>query len=139
MTFVHEITVRFGEIDQARVVYYPVFFHYLHQTFEEWFEQALGVPYKRLVVDENIGLPSVRVETEFRRPLPYGERVRVELRLVNVGTRSITVEYHVVRMSDGETSARARVTTVAVDNDTFRSMPIPPHWRERFERFMNAR
>jgi len=138
MTFSHEITVRFGDIDQARVVYYPVFFHYLHETFEEWFDKALGASYPQLVVKENIGFPSVRVETEFRKPLPYGERVRVELRLLEVGTRSITVEYHVVRLSDGETSARARVTTVAVDNDTFRSVPIPAHWRERFERFMNG-
>ena len=138
MTFAHEISVRFGDIDQARVVYYPVFFHYLHQTFEEWFEKALGVSYPHLVVKENIGFPSVRVETEFRKPLPYGERVRVELRVVEVGTRSITLDYHVVRLSDGVTSARARVTTVAVDNDTFRSVPIPAHWRERFERFMNG-
>jgi 4-hydroxybenzoyl-CoA thioesterase len=138
MTFAHEITVRFGDIDQARVVYYPVFFHYLHETFEEWFDKALGVSYPRLVLDENIGFPSVRVETEFRKPLPYGERVRVELSLAEVGTRSLTVEYHVVRLSDGETSARARVTTVAIDNDTFRSVPIPAPWRERFERFMNG-
>jgi 4-hydroxybenzoyl-CoA thioesterase len=45
MKFSAEFSVRFGEIDQARVVYYPRFFHYFHQTFEEWFARALGVSY----------------------------------------------------------------------------------------------
>ena len=65
MKFSAEFSVRFGEIDQARVVYYPRFFHYFHQAFEEWFARALGVSYPDLVLKENIGFPSVRVETEF--------------------------------------------------------------------------
>ena len=34
MKFSAEFSVRFGEVDQARVVYYPRFFHYFHQAFE---------------------------------------------------------------------------------------------------------
>jgi 4-hydroxybenzoyl-CoA thioesterase len=138
MTFSAEFSVRFGEIDHARVVYYPRFFHYFHQAFEEWFGGALGVSYPDLVVKEKIGFPSVRVETEFLRPLRYGDRIRVDIELRDVGRTSITVGYTLVRLTDGEVSARATIKNVAIDNDTFQPVPIPERWRERFLRFRDG-
>lgn len=135
MTYAAEFTVRFGEVDHARVVYYPRFFHYFHQAFESWFGEELGVPYSELVTEHNIGFPAVRVETEFERPLRFGDRVRIELELLEVGKRSITVQYTAIRLPDGLRSARAKIKTAAVDNDAFESIPIPEDWRERFERF----
>jgi len=116
MKFTTELPVRFGEIDQAGVVYYPRFFHYFHQAFEEWFRQALGVSYPDLVLKEKIGFPSVRVESEFLTPL----------------------RYELYRMPDDVLCARATIKTVAIHNDTFTSVAIPDAWRERFERFRTA-
>ena len=138
MKFSAEFSVRFGEIDQARVVYYPRFFHYFHQAFEEWFDRALGVSYPDLVLKENIGFPSVRVETEFFAPLRYGDKIRVDLELLDVGTTSITVGYTLVRLTDGVTSARATVKNVAIDNETFKPVQIGDEWRRRFEKFRRA-
>lgn len=139
MTFSAEFNVRFGDIDHARVVYYPRFFHYFHQTFEEWFAGTLGVSYPDLVIKENVGYPSVRVESEFLKPLRYGDRIRVDLELLDIGRTSITVRYTLVRLTDNVVSARATVKNVAIDNDTFQPVPIPDSWRERFERFRSAR
>ena len=138
MTFSAEFSVRFGEIDQARVVYYPRFFHYFHQAFEEWFAGALGVSYPDLVLKENVGFPSVRVESEFLAPLRYGDRIRVDLELVDIGRTSITVRYTIVRLVDGVTSARATVKNVAINNDSFQPVPISDEWRRRFQRFKDA-
>lgn len=138
MKFSAEFSVRFGEIDQARVVYYPRFFHYFHQAFEEWFAGALGVSYPDLVLKENVGFPSVRVESEFLKPLRYGDRIRVEVELLDIGRTSITVQYTLVRLADGATSARATVKNVAINNDTFQPVPISDEWRRRFERFRDA-
>ena len=138
MKFTTELPVRFGEIDQAGVVYYPRFFHYFHQAFEEWFRQALGIPYPDLVRKEGIGFPSVRVETEFMKPLRYGDRARVHIEVLEVGKKSLTLGYELVRVPDGEVSARATIKTVAIDNASFSSVPIPDAWRERFERFRAA-
>ena len=138
MKFATELPVRFGEIDQAGVVYYPRFFHYFHQAFEEWFRQALGVSYPDLVLKEKIGFPSVRVESEFLAPLRYGDRARVEIEVVEVGRKSLTLRYELHRVPDDVLSARATIKTVAIDNDTFTSIAIPDAWRERFERFRTA-
>ena len=138
MKFTTELPVRFGEIDQAGVVYYPRFFHYFHQAFEEWFRQALGVSYPDLVLKEGIGFPSVRVESEFLKPLRYGDRAHVQIEVVEVGAKSLTLRYELVRLPDNVVSARATITTVAIDNASFKSVPIPDAWRERFERFRTA-
>jgi 4-hydroxybenzoyl-CoA thioesterase len=138
MKFSAEFSVRFGEIDQARVVYYPRFFHYFHQAFEEWFARALGVSYPDLVLKENIGFPSVRVETEFLAPLRYGDKIRVDLELLEIGNTSIMVGYTLIRLTDGAISARATIKNVAIDNDTFQPVRIGDEWRRRFETFRDA-
>ena len=135
MRYTAEFPVRFGDIDRAGVIYYPQFFHYFHQTFEDWFGDALGVPYSDVVVGRGLGFPSVRVETDFLAPLRYGDRVRVELTLADIGSKSITVQYVATRAADGVRVAVARIVKVAVENESFRSVPIPDDLRERFQRF----
>jgi len=137
MKFATELPVRFGEIDHARVVYYPRFFHYYHQAFEEWFGQALGVPYPDLVTKQGIGFPSVRVESEFLKPLRYGDRARIEIEIAEIGRTSLTLRYTITRLPDNELAARATIKTVAIDDD-FKPVPIPDDWRRRFERFRDA-
>jgi 4-hydroxybenzoyl-CoA thioesterase len=138
MKFATELPVRFGEIDQAGVVYYPRFFHYFHQAFEEWFRQALGTSYPDLVLKEGIGFPSVRVESEFFKPLRYGDRARVEIEVLEVGRKSLTLRYELHRVTDNVLSARATIKTVAIDNESFTSVAIPETWRALFERFRTA-
>ena len=90
------------------------------------------------MLKENVGFPSVRVETEFLAPLRYGDRIRVDLELLAIGSTSITVGYTLVRLTDGATSARATVKNVAIDNDSFQPVPITDEWRRRFEKFRDA-
>jgi 4-hydroxybenzoyl-CoA thioesterase len=135
MKFTTELPVRFGEIDQAGVVYYPRFFHYFHQAFEEWFRQALGTSYPDLLLKEGIGFPSVRVESEFLKPLRYGDRARVQIEVLEIGLASLTLRYELFRMPDDILSARATIKTVAIENSSFTTVPIPDAWRQRLERF----
>ena len=132
MTYSAEFAVRFGDVDQAHVMYYPRFFHYFHQAFEQWFEEALGKSYPELVNVQDI---SVKIETDFVAPLRYGDKVRIEIRLIDVGRKSLTLQYRAIRLPDGVESARATITTVAINNSSFKSITIPDEWRERFERY----
>ena len=138
MAYAQEFVVRFGDVDHARVVYLPRYFHYFHQTFESWFGDAVGVSYVALVTDRNLGFPSVRLDTEFRNPLRYGDKVRVELELAEVGHRSITVRYTAVRLPDEVVAARATIKTVVIDNDTFASVSIPGDVRARLETLQSS-
>ena len=94
--------------------------------------------FQHTVAVEGIGFPSVRVETEFLSPLRYGDRARVQIEVLEVGRKSLTLGYELTRMPDAVLSARATITTVAIDNALFASVAIPDAWRERFERFRAA-
>lgn len=138
MKYAVEFPVRFGEIDHARVVYYPRFFHYFHQAFESWFGEALGVPYHELLDKHNVGFPAVSVETEFRSPLRYGDTVRVQIEVVEIGRKSLTLAYTATRLPGETLSASAKITTAAIDNNTFESIRIPEEFVRLFERFRDG-
>lgn len=133
MTHVYRKRVRFGEVDQAQIVYYPRVFHFCHLAMENFFETELGVPYSQLVLERKVGFPAVHVDCDFRSPMPFGAELDIEMSYLKLGDSSATTRY-LFRDQDGTECAEARVTTVCVDMDAFRSQPIPEDIRAAFER-----
>jgi 4-hydroxybenzoyl-CoA thioesterase len=132
--FVRELPVRFPDVDFARVVYYPRFFDYTHQVFEDFFAMELGVPYARMLQERKIGFPSVHCEADFKSPLRFGDVVRIELSTDAVGERSITSRYRFsVR---GTPCAELKVVTATIDLERFTGVKVPDDVRAAFERFL---
>lgn len=124
------LTVRFGEVDSAGIVYYPRFLHYCHVAMEEYFAAVLGVDYARLLRRERLGFPAVRAEVDFASPLRYGDAVEVEAGVAAVGRTSVTWAYTVRRRGEDRPAATARVVTVALDLDAFEKRPVPGWFRD---------
>ena len=133
--FVAEVKVRFADVDYARVVYYPRFFHFFHVAFEDMFERAFGVPYAQVVEREHVGFPAVRTECDYRSPARFGDVLRIRITCARVGSRSVTLRYRAERARDGILCAEARITTACVDLRTFTSQVMPEKYRELFSRF----
>jgi 4-hydroxybenzoyl-CoA thioesterase len=72
MTFSTRMRYRFGDIDDAGIAYYPKLLHYFHCAFEDWWSDALGHPYARVMHDDKLGFPAVKLECEFFAPIRYG-------------------------------------------------------------------
>lgn len=119
---VHRVTVRFGDCDPAGILYYPRFFDLFHQAMETWFDEALGVPYRTVLMEWKRGVPTARAECDYRAPVRFGETVRVELRVEHLGTSSIRFGYLVVGPDDA-LRAEGRTACVFVDLD-----PASPTW-----------
>ena len=68
MAFRSQLTVRFGDIDHAGIVYYPRFLHYFHVALEEFFPAMLELEYPTLIDKHRIGLPTVHLEGIVYRP-----------------------------------------------------------------------
>ena len=77
MAYRTEIQVRFGDVNKAGIVYYPVIFHYLHIAQEDFFADYVGVPYHRLIEEERLGFPTVHDSTDFHKPLRYGDTLEI--------------------------------------------------------------
>ena len=126
------VPVRFAEIDRAGIVYYPRFFHYLHVAFEEFFADRVGVPYPEMIDRRRVGFPTVHAECDYRKPLRYGDRLRIGVAVERIGRTSVTFRYR-IRTGRGP-AAEARTTVVCVDLDSFRPRAIPRDCREAFAR-----
>lgn len=134
MSYTTSIKVRFGDIDHAGIAYYPNLYHYLHIAFEEFFEEFVGTPYPEVLDKENVGFPTVKVETEFLRPIRYGDTLDITITIPHVGHSSVAIDFTAVRRGDEVPCMVSRQKVVAVDMVTFRPVPLPARYRDLFTR-----
>lgn len=137
MKFQAKFPVRFGDVDLARIVYYPRIAHYCHVAFEEFFEKGVELPYPGLVESRRLGFPTVRMETDFESPLRYGMTIHANVAIEKLGTKSVTFVFEFRDSEHGPLLARSRNVTVCVNMDTLKSEPVPADLRERFSRFLS--
>lgn len=134
MAFRTTIQVRFGDVDHAGIVYYPRFYIYFHEAFEDMFNAA-EYSYVQMLDVARIGFPTVHVETDFKAPLRYGDSLDIEVSVAKLGERSATMLYQGYRHRDGQPCVRCEITVACIDMDSFKSRLIPPELRAVFERF----
>lgn len=130
MTFVIERKIRFADEDHARIVYYPRFFHFFHEAFEEMFE-ARGVPYRQCL-DEGVGWPAVHAEADYKQPVRFGDTLSIEVRVAKLGETSATFEYRGTRVGEDTPAVVARIVVACIDMTTYRAQPIPEKYRAMF-------
>jgi 4-hydroxybenzoyl-CoA thioesterase len=130
--------IRFDDVDGAGIVYYPQFFHLCHAAFEDFFDTAAPVSYPALVKDRRLGFPTVKIECEFKATLSYGDVAVVELAIQKIGRSSVVIRYDIRRKRDGALTFHADITTVLVDLDTLKHVPIDGELRDIFEKFLTA-
>jgi 4-hydroxybenzoyl-CoA thioesterase len=131
MAFRAPIKVCFGDIDNAGIVYYPRFMHYFHLSMEEFFRCELGIDYADVLHKHNVSLPTVHVESDFRRRLKYGDCIDMEVQVLKIGQTSITWGYRGYRAGDdGEVVVEGHNVTVCVTTDTFEKIIVPDWLRQ---------
>jgi len=131
MAFRSQLTVRFGDIDHAGIVYYPRFLHYFHVALEEFFPAMLELEYPTLIDKHRIGLPTVHLETDFSRPLRYGDKIEVEVGVREIGRTSISFSYRVFKSGDASPLIVGHNIVVCMDMDRFEKIEIPDWLRQK--------
>lgn len=131
-----QVIVRFGDIDQAGIVYFPRFFNYCHMVYEDYLRTRV-IALHTLIGERRIGFPIVRVECDFKSPLRYGDICEVELQLLKLGGTSLTYRYRMFKTSTQQERilcAEAKIITACMDMDTHAGTLIPPDVRALLSR-----
>ena len=128
--------VRFGHVDPAGIVYFPRIYDYIHDVFEDLFENHVGERYYHLLLERKIGFPLVHSEVDFRHPLRFGDRPEAHVTCFRLGQSSLGLRY-VIRRND-EVCIEARMTTACVHTKKMKSQPIPAEFRARFEEILET-
>lgn len=65
--FVRLYKVRFEDCDSAGIVFYPNYFLMLNRLIEDWFADALGVPWGVMHHERKLGVPTASMQVAFTK------------------------------------------------------------------------
>jgi 4-hydroxybenzoyl-CoA thioesterase len=134
LIFARSVQVRFGDCDPAGIVFYPRYFEMFNNLVEDWCAQGLGSSFQELIGVRGLGLPAVRIGTDFVATSKLGDLLRAELAVTKIGGASITTAIRLLG-ADGGLRVRATLVLVLMDLKTARATRIPDPMRERIARF----
>ncbi|AMK23225.1 acyl-CoA thioesterase [Sphingobium sp. TKS] len=127
MTFVSRQTVRFAHVDPAGIVFYPRYFEMLNAAVEDYFAEAVGVDFATMHLERHLGVPTVKLETEFAAPSRLGDALDFLIEVTRVGRSSADVAVEV--RCGAETRLRIAVVLVCMDLKTGRPVAWPADMR----------
>lgn len=128
--------VHFEHCDPAGLIFYPRYFQLSHQVIELFFLEGLGVSHADLVVEQRIGIPTVKLEAGFHAASRLEDVLDFSVVVTKIGRSSVTlnIEAH----CEGE--LRCQITQVIVfaqlESNPIQSMPIPETVRAQLTNFL---
>jgi acyl-CoA thioesterase FadM len=75
--------------------------------------------------DGRYGLSMLRCEIDFRRELTEGESIRLETRMLTVGTKSLTFRHRLLVEPSGDLAMEAKIVAVCLDLEARKSAALP--------------
>ncbi|RDK09411.1 acyl-CoA thioesterase [Cupriavidus lacunae] len=131
-TFRHRHKIHFSECDPAGIVFYPQYFVLFNDLIERWVDALLPDGYHGVIGARRLGMPTVHLEVDFKAISRFGDEVWLELEVVRVGSKSITLAWRCTG-ADGELRMAATQTIVMTSLDTHLAISVPDDLRAAIE------
>ncbi len=127
-----EITVRYNEADPLGIVWHGHYLRYFEDG-REAFGKQFGVSYLDFY-HQGLAVPVVSIDCQYKKPLRYGDMLRIETRFVNSAAAKMTFEYSLFESRSGSLVATGTTTQVFVDVKTFDLKLTVPEFFETWKR-----
>lgn len=125
-----QIEVRSTEIDVLGHVNNAKYLEYLEWGREDWYNR-IGLPFDAFS-EMGVGTVTVNININYRKEARLGERLTIWTRPLRKGKSSFVLE-QIIDNERGERVADAHVTSVTVDLEKRKSVPLPPELGKWFE------
>ena len=132
--FPTEYPIRFSHCDPGGIVHFPRYFDMINSAVEDWFANALALPFDTMHMQRRYGFPIVHTQCEFLKPCRIGERLVLELAVARIGRASLDLAIR-GRIA-GEERIRARNMRSMMSLETYRALPIPDDLRAAMAPFV---
>ncbi|MFO0760476.1 MAG: acyl-CoA thioesterase [Byssovorax sp.] len=120
--------IKFEEVDAAGIVFFARYLNYAHEAMERFFGELEG-GYAHLIMGRRVGFPAVEVKIAFTSPMRYGDVLRIETRVSQLGNRSATFHYRMLHRETGALAAEIFHKVVVSDLVALKSCEMPPELR----------
>ena len=126
------LRVRYGECDAQQVVFNARYGDYVDVAATEFYRAVFG-SYQNLL-EQNLDSQVVRMTIDWSAPARFDDVLQLQVRTLRLGNSSFALEVDIHRQADQAAIARAEVTYVMVDAQTFTKAAIPDAIRAQLER-----
>lgn len=135
MTYTRLTAIEFNHCDPAGIVFYPRYFEMINSVIENFFADVLGASFAAIHVHGGHGVPTVRIEADFRHPSRLGEKVLFSLNIRSIGRSSVALR--VIAGEPDDPRLTADMTLVWM-NLSAGAEPWPDDIRARMTAFMET-
>ncbi len=129
--YIYKTQVRLRDTDATGVLYFAEQFRMALEAFEEFLKDR-GFSLNQLLGSEYL-MPIVHADADYFSPLVVGDEVEISLRVVKLGTSSITLESHFHDPQRKINVGKVQIVHVVVDRESRTSVPIPDFLRALLE------
>lgn len=134
--FIKKEKVRFQHVDYAGIVFYPRFLEMLNCLVEDFYEEALDMPFKN--IHQTGGIPTVDLKIQFKKAARLGDELTKYLWIKTLGGSSMVCGFK-FEHEDGSTCLEGEVTLVKVDfldnRGGIKSSPFTEEMRLKIEKY----
>lgn len=130
MTYSRHIRIEFNHCDPAGIVFYPRYFEMTNSVCENFFREVVGYSYHAMM-DDGIGVPTARIETDFKAPSRLGDVLDWALVIERLGGSSVT--FRLTATCAGAERVIVRLTLVWLGPDH-----RPTRWTDRIRAILAA-
>jgi len=115
--------IRLADTDAAGRIYFAAAGRIAHEAFEQVMSE-IGFALGTMIEKGDIGLPVVRAEADYHKPIKLGDLVTVRTRVHKIGQKSVTFQ-HEIQTAEGLTAIQVVMTHVAVSGKTGKPVSLP--------------
>jgi len=127
MIYSRTIPIEFCHCDPAGIVFYPRYAEMVNHMVENFFLEVIGHGFGPMMAAGQ-GMPTVKLEMDFKKPSRLGDRIQWDLQVEHLGTSSVRF---LIRAED-RLEARSTVVWMARD---FTPTPWPDDFRATLEAY----
>ena len=115
-------TVRLHHTDAAGILFFANLFIIAHECYETYLDP--DVTFNSMFNELNLMLPIVHAEADYHKPLQVSDKIKVELRLGNIGESSYSLEYDILTI-EGESAATVKTSHVMKSKNGSQPVSLP--------------
>jgi acyl-CoA thioester hydrolase len=132
------IQIRFKDIDKMGHVNNANYLTYIEIARVNYFEDVAGTDRKW---SQQVGIILARIEIDYKAPVFLHDTISVYTRCSRIGTKSLTLDWRIVREKSGEEEIVAQGIAVLVCYDYVheKTIAIPDEQRSRLEEYDGLR
>ncbi len=120
--------VEFYETDLAGIAHFSNYYRWM-ESAEHAFLRERGIA----LHEGGIGWPRVHASVDFKKPIKFGDTIRVKVKIAELRTRSVRYAFEIGIVGSEEVHGTGEMVSVCVDLSSMKAIEIPGEIRDCLE------